>query len=151
MRILHTIPGRNWGGMEQRTLEQVRWLATHGHDVWLAAPADGEPYRAALAEGLPLVSMNFDRPWRPATVMALRRLVTTNRIDIIDTHVTRDAKAAIELAALFYLAIVGSHQALSRPVSPPQVKEFLKDIIATYLIHRQTPPPGKTRAYSKAK
>ena len=26
MRILHTMPGRNWGGMEHRTLEQVRWL-----------------------------------------------------------------------------------------------------------------------------
>ena len=54
-------------------------------------------------------------------------------------RLTGDSKAAIELAALFYLAIVGSHQALSRPVSPPQVKEFLKDIIANYLIHRQTP------------
>ncbi len=50
-----------------------------------------------------------------------------------------DAKAATELAALFYLAIVGSHQALSRPSSPPQVKEFLKDIIARYLIDRQMP------------
>jgi AcrR family transcriptional regulator len=55
-----------------------------------------------------------------------------------------DAKAATELAALFYLAIVGSHQALSRPSSPPQVKEFLKDIIANYLIHGQTPVGKKT-------
>ena len=54
-------------------------------------------------------------------------------------RLTGDTKAATELAALFYLAIVGSHQALSRPVNPPQVKEFLKDIIANYLIHRQTP------------
>ena len=121
MRILHTIPGRNWGGMEQRTLEQVRWLATHGHDVWLAAPADGEPYRAALAEGLPLVSMNFDRPWRPATVMALRRLVTTNRIDIIDTHVTRDAKAAI--ACLDLCAVVRSRH-VNQPLRPTPVRRL---------------------------
>ncbi len=66
-------------------------------------------------------------------------------------RLTGDSTAAIELAALFYLAIVGSHQALSRPVSPPQVKKFLKDIIANYLIHRQTPPPAKAKAYSKAK
>jgi AcrR family transcriptional regulator len=66
-------------------------------------------------------------------------------------RLTGDSKTAMELAALFYLAIVGSHQALSRPVSPPQVKEFLKDIIANYLIHRQTPPPAKAKAYSKAK
>ena len=66
-------------------------------------------------------------------------------------RLTGDSKAATELAALFYLAIVGSHQALSRPVSPPQFKEFLKGIIANYLIHRQTPPPAKAKAYSKAK
>lgn len=56
-------------------------------------------------------------------------------------RLTGNAKTATELAALFYLAIVGSHQALSRPSSPPQVKEFLKDIIANYLIHRQSPTP----------
>lgn len=50
-----------------------------------------------------------------------------------------DATIANELAALFYLAIVGSHHALSRPSSPPQVKEFLKHIIAHYLIHQQQP------------
>ena len=59
-------------------------------------------------------------------------------------RLTGDANAARELGALFYLAIVGSHQALSRPVSPPQVKRFLKDIIANYLIHQQTPSRKKT-------
>ena len=54
-------------------------------------------------------------------------------------RLTGDSKTATELAALFYLAIVGSNQALSRPSSPPQVKEFLKGIIVNYLIHRQAP------------
>lgn len=52
-------------------------------------------------------------------------------------RLTGNPKTAAELAALFYLAIVGSHQALSRPSSPPQVKEYLKSIIANYLIFRQ--------------
>ena len=65
-------------------------------------------------------------------------------------RLTGDAKTATELAALFYLAIVGSHQALSRPSSPPRVKEFLRGIIADYLIHRQS--PGKpSRRGSAAK
>ncbi len=49
-------------------------------------------------------------------------------------RLTGDAKTATELAALFYLAIVGSHQALSRPASPPRMKEYLFGIIANYLI-----------------
>ena len=62
-------------------------------------------------------------------------------------RLTGDAKTAAELAALFYLAIVGSHQALSRPSSPPRVKQYLKGIIADYLIHRQSPArPARRRS-----
>jgi glycosyltransferase involved in cell wall biosynthesis len=106
MRILHTIPGRNWGGMEHRTIEQVKWLVAHGHPVWLAAPEDGEPYKRAQALGLPVVPMNFDRPWRLPTVKALRAFVRDNRVDVIDAHVTRDSKAA--LACLDLCAVVRS-------------------------------------------
>ncbi|HTH17398.1 MAG TPA: glycosyltransferase family 4 protein [Magnetospirillum sp.] len=93
MRILHTIPGRNWGGMEHRTLEQVRWLMAHGHDVWLAAPPDGEPYARAQAMGLPVVPMCFDPPMR--AVPGLRRLIKDKGIEVMDAHVTRDAKAGL--------------------------------------------------------
>lgn len=93
MRILHTIPGRNWGGMEHRTIEQVKWLLAHGHQVWLAAPADGEPYRRAKALGLPVVPMCFDPPLR--AVPALRRLIRKHGIEVMDAHVTRDAKAGL--------------------------------------------------------
>jgi hypothetical protein len=55
-------------------------------------------------------------------------------------RLTQDRKVAGEMAALFYLAIVGSHQALSRPSSPPQAKDYLKGLIVNYLIQRQLPP-----------
>ncbi len=54
-------------------------------------------------------------------------------------RLTQDSKVAGELAALFYLAIVGSNQALSRPSSPPQAKDYLKGLIVNYLIKRQLP------------
>ena len=54
-------------------------------------------------------------------------------------RLTGDPKAATELAALFYLAIVGSNQALSRPATTPRVKEYLKGVITHYLIHQQAP------------
>ena len=52
-------------------------------------------------------------------------------------RLTDNPKTAEELAVLFYLAIVGSYQALSRPTSPPQAKDYLKGIITDYLIRRQ--------------
>jgi hypothetical protein len=57
-------------------------------------------------------------------------------------RLTADPKAATDLAALFYLAIVGSNQALSRPANPPQTKDYLKHIISHYLIRRETPAAG---------
>ena len=54
-------------------------------------------------------------------------------------RLTGNPKAASELASLFYLAIVGSYQALTRPVNSPKIKDYLKGIIAHYLIRQQAP------------
>ena len=54
-------------------------------------------------------------------------------------RLTGDARIASDLAALFYLAIVGSNQALSRPTNPPQTKDYLKGLITQYLIRDHVP------------
>lgn len=51
-------------------------------------------------------------------------------------RIVHDATEAAQLAALFYLAIVGSYQALSRPGSSPAAQAFLKGIISKYVIRR---------------
>lgn len=51
-------------------------------------------------------------------------------------RLTGDAKLATDLAALFYLAIVGSYQALARPNNPPKLESYLKGLIAQYVIKR---------------
>jgi AcrR family transcriptional regulator len=54
-------------------------------------------------------------------------------------RLTGDPKAASDLASLFYISIVGSYQALSRPNSTPQTKAYFKRIIASYLVNKQKP------------
>jgi len=58
-------------------------------------------------------------------------------------QLTGDAHTAAELAALFYLAVVGCYQALSRPANPPQLKDYLQRLISTYLIQRFVPPMAR--------
>lgn len=103
---------------------------------------------AALAyAGADLEFMRFElalrgRGRRDPEVARMLLEVDQMRFDLFEQkfmRLTGDKKMAAELAALFYLAIVGSHQALSRPSSPPQAKEHLKGIIAKFLIHRQAP------------
>lgn len=119
MNILHTIPGRNWGGMEQRTLEQVRWLLAHGHSAWYGTPPDGEPFRQATKAGVPVVPLSFDPAWRLDTMLKLRRFAKANQVDIIDTHVTRDAKAA--MSCLDLCAVIRS-----RHVDQPLVSTWAR-------------------------
>lgn len=121
MRILHTIPGRNWGGMEHRTIEQVRWLQAHDHAVWLAAPADGEPFARAQKMGLPVIAFDFDRPWCLSTLSALRDIVKQHKIQVIDTHVTRDAKAA--MGCLDLCAVVRSRH-VNQPLKPSAIRRL---------------------------
>jgi glycosyltransferase involved in cell wall biosynthesis len=106
MRVLHTIPGRNWGGMEQRTLDQMGWLLAHGHETWLATPQGGESHRRALALGLPVYPFDFDRPWSASTLLEMRRLVRRLGVQVADAHVTRDVKAL--MGSLDRLALVRS-------------------------------------------
>ena len=58
-------------------------------------------------------------------------------------RLTGDEKAAGELAALFYLAIVGGTHALARPANPERTKDYLQRIIAHYLIAQQGPTDTK--------
>jgi AcrR family transcriptional regulator len=103
---------------------------------------------AALAHaGTDLENMRFELALRglgrrdPAVAILLVDVDRT-RLRLFESkfhRLTGDAKVAADLAALFYLAIVGSNQALSRPANPPQTKDYLKAIIGHYFIHRTVP------------
>ena len=63
--------------------------------------------------------------------------VDAERLDLFQAKfltIVKDPKKARDLAALLYLAIVGSYQALSRPVNPPNIREYLQGLISNYLI-----------------
>lgn len=109
---------------------------------------------AALAHvGVDLEYMRFELALRglgrrdPA-VAAMLFDVDQMRMSLFEgkfQRLTGDQKAATELASLFYLAIIGSYQALSRPSSSPRLKEYLRGIIADYLINRQLRPKQSRR------
>ena len=58
---------------------------------------------------------------------------------------TGDLNLSTDLASLFYLAIVGSNQALSRPAVPARLKDYLKSVITEHLIHQKIGSPAAAR------
>ncbi len=101
---------------------------------------------AALAHGgTDLSNMRFELALRglgrrDAAVAAMLLEVDQARMALFAgkfARITPDAKTAIDLAALFYLTIVGSFQALSRPQAAHPTKQYLTDIIGRYLVKSQ--------------
>lgn len=110
---------------------------------------------AALAHaGEHLENMRFeqalrDRGRHDAGVAQLLTQVDRARMDLFERKFFRlvgQQSLAADLAALFYLAIVGSHQALARPQHPESTKEYLTQIIRQYVIAwPQSAAPDQTR------
>jgi AcrR family transcriptional regulator len=113
---------------------------------------------AALAHvGPDLEGMRFELALRglgrrDAAVAQLLAEVDAMRLSLFERkfmRLTGEARTAAELASLFYLAVVGCHQALSRPANAPQLKDYLKRLITRYLIQQQaSPPPSSARTGS---
>ncbi len=136
-----------------------RWRAAEAaSNQRLQQPASADPVQdleqlldAALAHGgTDLSNMRFELALRglgrrdPA-VAAMLLEVDQARMALFAgkfARITPDAKTAIDLAALFYLAIVGSFQALSRPQAAHPTKQYLTEIIGRYLIQPQATPPA---------
>ena len=124
-------------------------------DRQLNAPGDAaaiealeQLLEAALAHAGPeLENMRFELALRalglrdPA-VAAMLLAVDQLRMALFERkfcQLTGSEKKARELAALFYLTIVGSFQALGRPTNPPGIRDYLKGLITDYLIRQQVP------------
>ncbi len=97
----------------------------------------------ALAHaGADLENMRFELALRglgrrDATVAAMLAEIDQTRLKLFEhrfERLTGDSTVAVDLAALFYLAIVGSYQALARPNNPPKLEAYLKGLIAQYVI-----------------
>ena len=131
-----------------------RWrTAEAASNQRLQQPSSDDPVKdleqlldAALAHGgADLSNMRFELALRglgrrdPA-VAAMLLEVDQARMALFAgkfARITPDTKTAIDLAALFYLTIVGSFQALSRPQAAHPTKQYLTEIIGRYLIKPQ--------------
>jgi AcrR family transcriptional regulator len=95
--------------------------------------------------GSELENLRFEQAMRAlshhhAEAAQILVLVDAERMDLFESKflmIVKDPKKARDLAALLYLAIVGSHQALSRPSNPPNMRTYLSGLISHYLVAKQ--------------
>src|SRR5690348_18437360 len=96
MRILHIDTERGWRGGERQTLWLATELAHRGHrSIVVARPEEPLAHRA-LAAGLDVVACAPLLEVDPRAVLALRRVIRRQRIDVVHAHTAH----AVGLAAL---------------------------------------------------
>ena len=132
----------------------MRWkLQQLAFDAHLQANQSGDPIKdlnyvvdeAFSQAGAAMENLRFEQAMRAMSQQnadAAQMLVEVDaaRIALLQSKfflIVNDQKKSRDLAALLYLAIVGSYQALSRPVNPPNIRQYLQGLISHYLVEKQ--------------
>lgn len=99
LHIVHTEASLGWGGQEIRILTEAQGMVKRGNRVTLLCPLEARIHAAALERGLPVEALPIGRK-TPGGVLALRRWLTANPADVVNTHSSTDTWLAA-LACLF--------------------------------------------------
>ncbi|TMI09273.1 MAG: glycosyltransferase family 4 protein [Betaproteobacteria bacterium] len=101
MRILHTESWLGWGGQQLRILTEAAGMRRRGHDVRIASPRNATIFGEAERLGVPVLALPIGRKG-PAGLIALRRALATERIDVVNSHSSTDSwLAALACRALW--------------------------------------------------
>ncbi len=90
-RIVHTEASEGLGGQELRVLAELQWMRAQGHAVWLSAPPHAKIFERAAAAGIPVEPLDTRRWKLPSEVFRFASWLRANRIDVLNTHSSRDA------------------------------------------------------------
>jgi glycosyltransferase involved in cell wall biosynthesis len=101
LRILHTESSLGWGGQELRILTEAAGLRRRGHDVRIASPREAPIFVEAERFDVPVVALPIGRKG-PVGLVALRRTLARERIDLVNSHSSTDSwLAALACRALW--------------------------------------------------
>ncbi|MFH1066526.1 MAG: glycosyltransferase [bacterium] len=88
--ILHTECSTGWGGQEIRIFSEMEAMQKRGHYVLLAAPERSTICKRCRDAGFPVFAFH-DEKWRyPVAIMELARLFRRQKVQIVNTHSSRD-------------------------------------------------------------
>jgi glycosyltransferase involved in cell wall biosynthesis len=102
VRILHTESWLGWGGQQLRILTEAAGMRRRGHDVRIASPRNATIFGEAERFGVPVLALPIGRKG-PAGLIALRRALATERIDVVNSHSSTDSWLAALACRAFWV------------------------------------------------
>ena len=101
MNILHTQTLFNWGGEQNKTLNEMRFMREMGHNVILFCNLNSQIESIAKEEGFSVITQEMNKKNFHKNVPVLCETISSNKIDIVITHGSTDSWVGA-IAGLFY-------------------------------------------------
>ncbi|MBL9181462.1 MAG: glycosyltransferase family 4 protein [Verrucomicrobiaceae bacterium] len=89
-RIVHSEASQGWGGQEHRVVAELKGFLNRGHEVWLIAHPSSQILPRARDLGVNVLPCEFERLHLPVNVVSLAWWLRRQRIDVVNTHSSRD-------------------------------------------------------------
>jgi len=90
-RILHTEWSMGWGGQEQRILLECRKMEERGHQLLIACQPGSGILEKARSRKLRTEEVVIRGSFDPRAILALRRLIRREGIQVVNTHSGKDS------------------------------------------------------------
>ncbi len=116
MVILHSEWSTGWGGQEIRIINEARGVTERGHRVVIVAPPGARILAHAHAAGLAARELPMHHGFDLRAIGALRRIIRSERADIVNTHSSIDSWVGAFAAKLAGVKLVRTRH-LSKPLS----------------------------------
>lgn len=91
MNILHTEYSQGWGGQEIRIFTEAQGMRDRGYHVFFAVQKGAELGKRAKVAGFEVLECDFRRRKCLITIPQLVRFIKKNRIELVNTHSSKDA------------------------------------------------------------
>ncbi len=151
-RILHTEWSMGWGGQEQRILLECRKMEERGHRMLIACQPGSGILGRARACGLRTEEVVIRGSFDPRAILALRRIIRREQIQVVNTHSGKDSWAGGFAAKLAGADLLVRSRHIALPISNNPlnfVYRMTNGIITTgeavrdMMIRRNGMDPGK--------
>lgn len=88
--ILHTETSHGWGGQEIRVFREMEAMRHRGHSLFLAAPPQSQIYEKSRQASFEVFPLSDAKLHYPQSIWKLSCYLRKNKIQIINTHSSRD-------------------------------------------------------------
>lgn len=134
-KILHTEASLGWGGQEIRIMQESAGMRDMGNEVIIAADPQSKLLENAKKNNFSTIAVSFKRRNFLPIVLFFKRLIEKEKIDIVNTHSSKDSWLVLPAARLAKnKPFVLRTRHLSTPIGKNILTKFLYDILPHMII-----------------